>query len=151
MHFRLAKKDDFSRRLDGGRVIYLMGRRGHMHKVGIGSGGTADVLVLSFCSFMPSPIDCPLSSSSLCLLVCEQPWSGRKASLGRIFVFDPSLFVLATSGRGERQTFSVPISVFPSGRTEYQSEAAPNSQELRFDLVVRHTIPWERRKNGFVM
>ena len=91
-----------------------------------------------------------------CLQAEADVAEGRKASLGRIFVFDPSLFVLATSGRGERETFSVPIStcllsVFSSGRTEYQSEAAPNNQGLRHNLVFRHAIPWERRKNGFVM
>ena len=38
-----------------------------------------------------------------CLQAEADVAEGRKASLGRIFVFDPSLFVLATSGRGERE------------------------------------------------
>ena len=101
----------------------------------------------------PSIVLCPHPRCA-CLSASSRGAEGRKASLGRIFVFDPSLFVLATSGRGERETFSVPIStcllsVFPSGRTEYQSEAAPNNQGLRHNLVFRHAIPWERWTKWF--
>ena len=151
----LQKKTTFPDGWMGWRVIYLMGRRGHMHKVGIGSGGTADVRVLSFCSFMPSSIDCPLSSSLLCLLVCRRRRTWRKEGRHHLagYLYSIPLF-LYWRHQAEEETFSVPIStcllsVFPSGRTEYQSEAAPNNQGLRHNLVFRHAIPWERRKIGF--
>ena len=67
-------------------------------------------------------IDCPLSAFSL------------SASFGRIFVFDPAVFVLATSGKRQKEgdvSLSLSLSVSPSGRTEYQSAMGAKSIPLK--------------------